>query len=76
MVSPAFSSTALGVSMKAPAVVGVTTGWVGVGTGSQKMNGGTIFIGFVDKDGKVQFKPHAGSGPANSTELDLLRRFT
>jgi hypothetical protein len=95
MVSPAFSSTALGVSMKAPvidgivnpdeysytkdfgplslsvnrtadtlslAVVGVTTGWVGVGTGSQKMNGATIFIGFVDKDGKVQFKPQAGSG--------------
>jgi len=95
MVSPAFSSTALAVSMKAPvidgivnpdeysytkdfgplslsvnrtadtlslAVVGVTTGWVGVGTGSQKMNGATIFIGFVDKDGKVQFKPQAGSG--------------
>jgi hypothetical protein len=43
-------------------VVGVTTGWVAVGLGSLKMDGSTIFMGFVTPDGKVQFKPQAGSG--------------
>jgi hypothetical protein len=43
-------------------VVGNTTGWVSVGLGSLKMDGATIFIGFVGSDGKVQFKPQAGSG--------------
>lgn len=95
MVSPAFSSTPLGISASGPvvdgvvnrgeytytrdfgalalsvsrtaetlilAVVGKTTGWVAVGTGAQKMDGATIFIGFVDKDGKVQFKPQIGQG--------------
>jgi hypothetical protein len=43
-------------------VVGVTTGWVAFGLGSQKMDGATIFIGFVKSDGTVQFKPQAGRG--------------
>ncbi len=42
-------------------VVGVTTGWVAVGLGTQKMEGATIFMGFVDAAGKVQFKPQVGS---------------
>jgi hypothetical protein len=44
------------------ALVGSTTGWVAVGLGSLKMNGATIFMGFVDADGKVQFKPQSGNG--------------
>jgi hypothetical protein len=44
------------------AVVGKTGGWVAVGLGSPKMNGSTIFMGFVGSDGKVQFKPQLGSG--------------
>jgi hypothetical protein len=43
-------------------LVGNTTGWVSVGLGSLKMDGSTIFIGFVGADGKVQFKPQAGTG--------------
>jgi hypothetical protein len=46
-------------------VVGATTGWVAVGLGSMKMNGSTIFMGFVAQDGKVQFKPQAGFGHAH-----------
>ena len=44
------------------AVAGKTSGWVAVGLGSLKMNGSTIFMGFVDGDGKVQFKAQAGAG--------------
>jgi hypothetical protein len=44
------------------AVVGDTTGWVSVGVGSLKMDGATIFMGFVGSSGKVQFKTQAGSG--------------
>ena len=44
------------------AVVGNTTGWVAVGLGSLKMDGATMFMGFVSSDGKVQFKPVVGSG--------------
>jgi hypothetical protein len=44
------------------AVTGSTSGWVAVGLGSLKMNGATIFMGFVDDAGKVQFKPQLGSG--------------
>lgn len=44
------------------AVVGETTGWVALGLGSMKMNGSTIFIGYVGSGGKVQFKTQAGSG--------------
>ena len=44
------------------AVVGNTTGWVAFGLGSQKMDGATIFMGFVQSTGKVQFKPQAGRG--------------
>ena len=43
-------------------MVGVTDGWVAFGLGSQKMDGATIFIGYVGADGKVQFKPQAGRG--------------
>jgi hypothetical protein len=44
------------------AVVGKTGGWVAVGLGSLKMDGATIFMGFVDSAGKVQFKPQEGAG--------------
>ena len=44
------------------AVAGKTSGWVAVGLGSVKMNGATIFMGFVDGDGKVQFKAQGGTG--------------
>jgi len=44
------------------AVVGNTTGWVSVGLGSLKMDGATIFMGFVGSDGKVQLKAQTGSG--------------
>jgi hypothetical protein len=44
------------------ALTGKTSGWVAVGLGSLKMNGATIFMGFVGNDGKVQFKPQLGSG--------------
>ncbi len=43
-------------------VVGETTGWVAFGLGSLRMDGATIFMGFVGTDGKVQFKPQAGRG--------------
>lgn len=43
-------------------LVGKTTGWVALGLGSMKMDGSTIFIGFVGADGKAQFKPQAGAG--------------
>jgi len=48
------------------AVAGKTSGWVAVGLGSPKMNGATIFMGFVDGDGKVQFKAQAGAGHAHT----------
>lgn len=41
--------------------VGNTTGWVSVGLGSLKMDGATMFFGFVGSNGKVQFKPLVGS---------------
>jgi hypothetical protein len=54
------------------AVVGKTTGWTAVGLGAQKMDGATIFIGFVDKDGKVQLKPQTGQGHThNDTTQDV-----
>lgn len=43
-------------------VVGRTDGWVSVGLGSKKMDGDVIFIGFVDTDGKVNFKTQMGKG--------------
>ena len=47
------------------AVAGETSGWVAVGLGSLKMNGATIFMGFIDGNGKVQFKAQAGAGHAH-----------
>jgi hypothetical protein len=34
------------------------------------MDGATIFMGFVGEDGKVQFKPQAGSGHKHSDVSD------
>lgn len=48
------------------AIVGETTGWVAVGLGSQKMEGATIFMGFVGADGKVQFKSQIGTGHSHT----------
>ena len=42
-------------------VVGNTSGWVGVGVGSLKMDRATIFIGYVDDGGAEQFKIQTGS---------------
>lgn len=44
------------------AVVGKTTGWVGVGLNSLRMDGSTIFMGYVGSDGKPQFQVQAGEG--------------
>jgi hypothetical protein len=47
------------------AAVGDSTGWVALGVGSMKMDGSTIFMGYVGKDGKPQFKAQSGSGHAH-----------
>jgi len=44
------------------AVVAHTNGWVAVGLGTKKMDGGVIFMGFVDTDGKVSFKTELSQG--------------
>jgi hypothetical protein len=44
------------------AVVGKTAGWVAFGLGSLRMDGATIFMGYVQPDGTVQLKPQAGQG--------------
>ncbi len=43
-------------------VAGKTSGWIAVGLGTMKMNGASIFIGYVAADGKPQFKPQIGTG--------------
>lgn len=68
--SKSFSDLVLYINLTADAlsvaVVGNTTGWVAFGLGSQKMDGATIFMGFVQKDGTVQFKPQMGRGHRHS----------
>jgi hypothetical protein len=44
------------------AIVGDTSGWVSVGLGSLKMDGATIFMGYVGADGKVKFTSQMGAG--------------
>ena len=39
-----------------------TTGWVGVGFGSDKMDGARIFFSFVDAEGNVFFAEQEGTG--------------
>jgi hypothetical protein len=53
--------------------VGTTTGWVSVGLGTLKMDKSAIFIGFVDSEGKTQFKPQLGAGRthADTTDPDI-----
>jgi hypothetical protein len=69
-----FGELALSVNRTADALyiaaVGKTTGWVALGLGSMKMDGSTIFMGFVGKDGKVQFKAQAGSGHSHKDAGD------
>ncbi|HEY9593873.1 MAG TPA: hypothetical protein VHE79_05310 [Spirochaetia bacterium] len=48
------------------AVVGKTAGWVGVGLGSMRMDGSTIFMGYVTSEGKSQFQVQAGQGHGHS----------
>jgi hypothetical protein len=75
-----FGKLALYVNRTADALyigaVGVTTGWVAVGLGSLRMDGSTIFMGFVGADGKVQFKTQAGKGhqhmDADTTVADTI----
>jgi len=51
-------------------VVGETTGWVGVGFDSLKMDGAVIFFGYVDKD-EIVFRGDLGRGHRHS-ESDAL----
>jgi hypothetical protein len=44
------------------AVVGKTTGWVSIGLGSMRMAGSTMFYGYVDSSGAVQYKTRIGTG--------------
>ena len=54
------------------AVSAQTQGWVAVGIGSGRMDGATIFIGFV-KDGKLELKTQLGRGHAHGdTTSDVL----
>ena len=57
-------------------VVGITTGLVAVGLGSMRMDGSTIFMGFVTPDGKVQFKPQAGSGHTHRDDASVQSTIT
>lgn len=43
------------------AIKSKSTGWVGIGFGSDRMNGAKIFIGYV-KDGKPAFEQQIGRG--------------
>jgi hypothetical protein len=43
-------------------LVADTKGWVAIGLGSKKMEASTIFMGFVDADGKASFKTQLGKG--------------
>ena len=44
------------------AAAATTTGWVGVGFGSDKMDGARILFSFVDAEGQVFFAEQEGSG--------------
>ncbi len=44
------------------AAAAATTGWVGVGFGSDRMDGARILFSFVDGDGQVFFAEQEGSG--------------
>jgi hypothetical protein len=44
-----------------------TSGWVAVGTGSRKMEGARIYIGYV-KDGVASFEEDAGKGHRHSAD--------
>ncbi len=46
-----------------------TTGWVAVGTGTGRMDGSRIFIGYV-KDGTATFEEDLGSGHRHSAAPD------
>lgn len=48
------------------AVSAKTKGWVGVGFGSDKMDGAYIYFGFVDETGKAVFTEQAGKGHRHS----------
>ncbi len=48
-----------------------TSGWIGVGLGSRRMNGATIFMGYV-KDGKVVFSQQKGSGHTHNPQNPAL----
>jgi hypothetical protein len=52
------------------AAVGDTKGWIAVGLNSARMDGSTIFMGFVGEDGKAQFKVQTGSGHRHSDPND------
>jgi hypothetical protein len=44
------------------AVSAKTKGWVGVGFGSDKMDGSYIYFGFIDENGKAVFTEQEGKG--------------
>lgn len=49
-----------------------TTGWVGVGFGSNKMDGARILFSFVDADGQVFFAEQEGSGHKHHDVTDTV----
>jgi len=51
------------------AVSAPTTGWVGLGLGSQVMDGAYIFMGFL-KDGKAVFSEQKGAGHSHRAVAD------
>jgi hypothetical protein len=59
-VSMARSADALSIAISAQ-----TQGWVAIGLGSSRMNGATIFIGYV-ANGKLELKVQQGSGHSHA----------
>ena len=54
------------------AAAATTTGWVGVGFGSNKMDGARILFSFVDADGQVFFAEQEGSGHKHNDVTDTV----
>lgn len=54
------------------AAAAATTGWVGVGFGSDRMDGARILFGFVDIEGQVFFAEQEGSGHKHHDVTDTV----
>lgn len=49
-----------------------TSGWVGIGTGSLQMNGASIYIGYLDANGKPVFAEQTGRFHSHSDAQNPL----